>query len=83
MDKRIVLVIEMEGVLNKLEAGLGEGSLAVPLPPASSDSGPGSPDRKSPHKPKVRPSQSETMLVDSMGGFQHSDTVPVLGPAES
>jgi len=54
--------------------------LAVPLPPVSPDSSPpGTPDRKSSHKPKVRPSQSDAVLIDFMGGFQHSDTARKAG----
>ncbi|TVY87456.1 Metallothionein expression activator [Lachnellula willkommii] len=54
--------------------------LAVPLPPVSPDSSPpGSPDRKSSYKPKVRPSLSDAVLIDYMGGFQHSDTARKAG----
>jgi CCAAT-binding transcription factor (CBF-B/NF-YA) subunit B len=44
--------------------------LEVPLPPVSPDGS---------HKPKVRPSQSDAVLIDFMGGFQHSDTARKSG----
>ncbi|TVY27791.1 hypothetical protein LHYA1_G003774 [Lachnellula hyalina] len=54
--------------------------LAVPLPPVSPDSSsPGSPDRKSSYKPKVRPSLSDAVLIDYMGSFRHSDTARKAG----
>jgi hypothetical protein len=54
--------------------------LAVPLPPVSPDSSPpGTPDRKGSHKPKVRPSQSDAVLIDFMGGGKYSETARKAG----
>ncbi|TVY68726.1 Metallothionein expression activator [Lachnellula suecica] len=56
--------------------------LAVPLPAVSPDSTPpGSPnsDRKASHKPKVRPSQSDAVLIDFMGGGKYSETARKAG----
>jgi len=56
--------------------------LAVPLPPVSPDSSPPGtpdPDRKHSQKPKVRPSQSDAVLIDFMGGGKYSETARKAG----
>lgn len=54
--------------------------LAVPLPPVSPDSSPpGTPDSKGPHKQKVRPSQSDAVLIDFIGNFGHRDIARKAG----
>ncbi len=46
---------------------------SVPLPPVSSDSSPGPPDRKGSNRTTHRPSQGDAVLIASMAGGKHLD----------